>query len=762
MSRRFLILPILFGLIFCTIASADIRLVDSGKSDYSIVLPERPSPVEKTAATELQSYIEKSTGVKLPIVSEKNVTGDHLILIGATAEGQKLLGDTKLDALGYDAIVLKTFGPRIVLAGHKQRGTLYAVYTFLEEQLGVRWWTSKAELVPKNDNLMIRKLDTVYAPKIKIREAYYRDMHNPVFAPRSKCNGNSNPIRPEFGGHQRFNIFVHSFNQLLPPAKYFKDHPEWYSLLEGKRVSESGQLCLTNPEMRGELTRRVLERLRADPTAALISISQNDCYGQCECEKCREMVEAEGSESGPLLDCVNEVAAEVEKEFPDVLVETLAYQYTRKPPKTVRPRKNVLIRLCSIECSFVRPMEHEQNKKFRDDLEGWSAIAPQLYVWDYVTNFSSYHMPHPNLRVLDDNIRFYAKNNVIGMFEQGDSQSNVGDFIRMRAWVIAHLLWDPSLEADSLIDEFLAGYYGPAAPHLRRYLNILHDSAESSGEYLRCFLNRSNSFYTPKAIFEATAAFNRAEATVKDDPTLRMRVDRARISLDLIWIRRFAELKKVAKESGQSELIPKHPKAFCESVIARAGKYKIGNYRENRPFSHYESRLRRRLDPPAPLHELCKGLDSDDFVDLNEFEFLYNSYGKRCSLVKDPMASDGFAARMPCNHHQSAIGIPIEPTWFDGGKWRSYAIARIEKTKTNKTVTGPAMEMGVAYNDGSFEERFRPYINVNAEEAADGYKVYDMGAYELGRHWFLWFAPFDRPGEVEAVYIDRVIFVKEK
>ena len=352
---------LLFSAIFTTplksTAAADnnLTLADQGRSDYSIVLPEKPTPVEKTAASELQTYLEKATGAKLPIVSEKQAAGEKkTFLIGATVEGQKLLGDLKLEDLDYDGILLKRFGDRILLAGHPVRGTLYAVYSFLEEQVGVRWWTSNCEMVPNRPTLSIGKLDKVYAPKIRIREAYYRDMGNGVFAARNKCNGQGNRITPEFGGHQRFSLFVHTFYPLLPPEKYFKDHPEWYSFREGKRQHKYSQLCLSNPEMRRELTQNVLKRLRSDPGAALISISQNDWYGRCECEKCKAIEEAEGSPAGLLLDCVNEVAREVEKEFPDVLVETLAYQYTRKPPKTVRPRKNVVVRLCSIECSFAQ------------------------------------------------------------------------------------------------------------------------------------------------------------------------------------------------------------------------------------------------------------------------------------------------------------------------------------------------------------------------------------------------------------------------
>ena len=80
-----------------------------------------------------------------------------------------------------------------------------------------------------------------------------------------------------------------------------------------------------------------LEKIRQNPAAGMISISQNDWRGNCQCAKCKAIEEEEGSPSGLLLRFVNAVAADIAKEYPDFLMETLAYQYTRKAPKITRP-----------------------------------------------------------------------------------------------------------------------------------------------------------------------------------------------------------------------------------------------------------------------------------------------------------------------------------------------------------------------------------------------------------------------------------------
>ena len=170
--------------------------------------------------------------------------------------------------------------------------------------------------------------------------------------------------RKNQGGHISYQGFVHTFYPLVPPEKYFSSHPEWFSLVHGKRVDNGAQLCLTNPKLREFMVEQVKAQLRQAPDANILSVSQNDCFGACECDNCRALDEREGSHSGTMLDFVNYVAGQIGPEFPNMAVDTLAYQYTRKPPRTLHPRPNVIIRLCSIECNFGAPMDDPSNASF--------------------------------------------------------------------------------------------------------------------------------------------------------------------------------------------------------------------------------------------------------------------------------------------------------------------------------------------------------------------------------------------------------------
>ena len=739
-------------------AAADMLvLATDGKTEYVIAVSSEAAAPERTAARELQEHIAEVCGVKFAIEPDTAVAADaKQIVLGPSARMKQLLPDLDVTRLGHDGIVIKTVGKNLVLAGRPPRGTLYAVYTFLEDVVGCRWWTSTESFVPHKPTLTIPALDVSYAPHLRVREAFYRDAFNGVFAARSKCNGHFERIAAEYGGHYKIVGWCHTFFPLLPPAKYFADHPDWYSEINGKRTAERTQLCLTNEDMRKELTRNALARLRKEPGAGMISISQNDWAGPCQCPRCSAVVEDEGSQSGPLLRSVNAVAEAIEKEFPDALVETLAYHYTRQPPRHVRPRRNVVIRLCSIECSYVQPLgSGPQNEKFRRDIEGWSAVAPRLYVWNYVTNFRNYILPHPNLRVLTPNIRFFVKHNAIGLFEQGDSGCSIGDFVRLRAWMLAHLMWDPTRDDKALIREFMEGYYGAAAPHLIAYLDLVHDAAEQSGVYLRCGMEDTSGYLKLAHLNEATRLFGKAMQAVADDPVLSRRVRRERMPLDHVWLKRCRTLKRAARAPGAEFLGPENPAAACEEFIRLALEHKVGNYAEGRPFAQIADGLKGRFQHPGPRPDQCKGLAEDDWMDVQDGLFRLYRVGSWVRRVDDSGASDGKAARMPGSHHEWAVQFPLGDDMAYGNPWRCYIVARCEA----KAETGLAMTMGV------YDARAKKGLahrEVTIEECrGDKYQVFDLGAHDLHAGVYLWVAPPMQIGQVEGVYVDRMFVVRE-
>ena len=529
-------------------SSSGIFIAKRGRAAAGIVIAPDAGPTEKWAADELGFFLSFVTGGQFPPGWDPSPDQSRLLV----GEGAARLADPGFDVceLGPEEIVIMTKGRDLLLVGGSPRGTLYAVYSFLEDVVGCRWWTRTARHIPRKRTLVIPPLSVRYAPPLEYREPFWFVAFDPFWAARNKANGTRAGGDNVRGGRHIYEGFVHTFYSLVPPERYFDSHPEWFSEVDGKRTSQNAQLCLTNEEMRRELVKNLGQRLRDNPKASIASVSQNDCYNNCTCARCRAVDEEEGSPSGSLLRFVNSVAADIENEFPHLTIDTLAYQYTRKPPRITRPRPNVMVRLCSIECSFSVPLNHPRNKAFLDDLEGWSKIANRLFIWDYTTDFSNYIQPHPNYGVLGPNIRPFVGNNVRGVFEQGAYQSWGAEMAEMRAWILAKLLWNPALNSASLREEFLRGYYGRAAGHVSAYLALLEKSVAESGDHLGCFSPPEAKCLSLDTMIKAWRLWTKAEYEVRRSPVLLRRIRRARMPVAYVVLTRWDDFRKEAEAGG--------------------------------------------------------------------------------------------------------------------------------------------------------------------------------------------------------------------
>jgi hypothetical protein len=540
--RRTFLLGLLLSILFPHLELRGMTIAREGKARAVIVIDPHATPAESFAANELASYLRQITGASFK-VRKSSRAPENAIIVGSGTAARKWFPDVPFDQLGDEECVARSSGGRLLLTGGRPRGTLYAVSRFLQEQCGVRWWTPWARTVPDRESLEIGDLNMREAPAFEYREPYWFTSRNADWARRNECNGNSTPIPENMGGHVIYKGFVHTFYPLVPPDQYFAIHPEWFSLINGKRATNGAQLCLTNPRLREFMLARVKESLRQSPEARIISVSQNDCFGACQCDACRALDTAEGSHSGTMLDFVNYIADNIRTEFPNTAVDTLAYQYTRKPPLTLRSRPNVIVRLCSIECNFGSPMDDPSNASFANDIRGWAERSDRLYIWDYVTDFANYVQPHPNWFVLGPNLRYFLEHHVRGVFEEGAYQSYGSEMQEMRAWVLAQLLWNPHQDDRALIREFLNGYYGPAAgPVIWRYMELLDNAARHYN--LTCNSPASAPFLRFDTLAQAETLWQEAERSVARDSELLARVRLGHLPVLSVWLMRWNQLRK--------------------------------------------------------------------------------------------------------------------------------------------------------------------------------------------------------------------------
>lgn len=540
---------ILLALLFTSVmARADFLLAEKQQAKCVIVVDPTSTVPERNAAHELAAVLRQIADADF-LAHTNTHAPDHAIFVGSGEAARRAFSEVPFDALGGEELVIKTKGSSLLLAGGRPRGTLYAVSRFLQDQCGVRWWTPWASQIPKRSALRVGEIDLRAKPAFEYRESFWYPAFDADWSWHNGCNGQSSRLTEEKGGRINYKGFVHTFYPLVPPEKHFAEHPEWFSLIKGQRTTNRAQLCLTNPKLRDFMVERVKQWLRESSGAGIISVSQNDWYGACECPDCKALDDAEGTHAASMLACVNYIAEKIEPEFPNVAVDTLAYQYTRKPPKTIRPRPNVIVRLCSIECNFREPLDHPSNAAFADDIRGWSKLCQRLYIWDYTTDFAHYVQPHPNWFTLDANLRFFQANGVRGVFEQGAYQSHGSEMSELRAWVLAQLLWNPQQDGRALIHEFLEGYYGAdAAPHLRRYLDLMHEA--SLGHKLTCYSGTDAPHLRFKPLAESERLWQEAERAAVGDAELRTRVRLGHLPVRYVWLSRWDSLRKECADAG--------------------------------------------------------------------------------------------------------------------------------------------------------------------------------------------------------------------
>ena len=501
------------------------KLIIEGRTDYTIVIPDDNGSMEMEAANQLQHYLSKMSGVSLPVVTENEYQGKNAIYLGATDFSRAKGID--LEPLENNGYVFERHKDNLVIAGGSEKGVLYGVYSFLES-VGFRKYSRDDEVkIPNGKEIDLPK-NKVSIPVIKYRTTSYYDARDAEYASWHKHSS-----RDTWG------LFVHTFEVLVPPEKYGKTHPEYFSLIDGKRNPVT-QLCLSNEAVFDTLVTELRERIDENPKATYWSVSQNDNDKYCQCGRCTKLNEKYGGvPSGSIIWFVNKVA----KQFPDKVISTLAYWYTRTAPSNISIEPNVNIMLCNIESTRERPV-FDTDPAFTSDLQDWGKICEDILIWDYNIQFANPVSPFPNLHTIGPNIKFYTENNVKALFMQATGQK--GEFGHLRAYLICKLMWDPDADTNLIINDFLNGYYGDAGPYIGQYIDTMRESLLRNDFKLKLFgdpRDAVNNYLSADKMQEYDILFDRAEEAVKNNPQLLTRVREARLPLVIAQIQISGQIK---------------------------------------------------------------------------------------------------------------------------------------------------------------------------------------------------------------------------
>ncbi len=536
--------------LFAIPSFAALTLVENGKSPFRIVISKTASPSVRWAAAELRNDIRKISGADLPVITDDAPCPTHAILLGKSRAWTGLGAAVDWKRLGDEGFTIKTLPNKLLIAGSDLRGAMYGAFEILE-RLGVRWYTPRVTRLPKQSTLRLPSLDLTQTPDFAYRWPFFSEMNeHPAWCAHTRTNG-PHGIPPKYGGSNPNWNGAENFYQIVPPARYFKTHPEYFSLKHGRRSAARGsQLCLTNPHVLELAKQYAIRYFKARPHATTVGISPNDAGdGNCECPNCLAMDKKFGGPSGTQIWFVNQIADAVKKAFPHrkLYVMTLAYQYTEPAPTHIEPRDNVLVTLCPIHCCEAHPYDlcpRPENRVFMKHLHNWAKVARgRLYIWHYNTNFAHYLLPMPDYDELAADIPLYHRLGVVGFFGEGDyAHGGGGAGADMRSWIMAKYLWNVHQNMDALVREWCRGVYGKAWKPMYAYYNLMQRQVRfpprGKGFHVHIYDSPRARYLAPEVAAQAQALFDRARRLAGTDATARYYIDKTALWVQYVRLAR--------------------------------------------------------------------------------------------------------------------------------------------------------------------------------------------------------------------------------
>lgn len=697
---------------------------------YTIVVPEKPTPLLEYAAKELRDWTKKLTGVELAIAT--NVTPSKAIFIGGMTDS----------GLGTDGFCIRSEGADIrIVGGGDGRGVLYGVYELLETYGGIGWFSSWHTVVPKVDRFAVpATLNDRQIPAFPFREPFDYDINrHPEFAVRLRRNCVTWGVRipPQMGGLARQPAKVlkgHTANILCPVEKYFDAHPEWFSEISGKRIRDKTQLCLTNPELIEFVKSNFVAQVKDDPQATTYSFSYNDWLNCCTCPNCKAVNDAEGSQCGTNVRMCNILAEELEKLAPGKSVKLSAYQFTRKPPRLTKPRANVLVDFAPIESGRSQPMNKcpdSESRRICEDLSGWGKIASRsagLFVFDYVTNFGNYYNIFPNIYSLQGNVRYFRECNVRILYEEGAHTTPHAAFAELKTWILAKLMWNPDIDFNAAINRFINGFYGPAAaPIVKKYIDEIHAlPRDEVNNKLGLYEEFGSNVYSSEFLWHALSLWNEAEKAARQDGEAYVRhVQWGAMSPASMILQREAACVCVRRTSYPDARIRK----LARWMVARTGEigpdFLIAEGEPTRTKKLLE-RWKNLADPKFEMPQSsCATVEAEDVFNI------WAGFGTACK--RDPKASGGMAIAIPNAYSGNWIlYMPMGSIAFDSDATYAMRVrARVDRMRD--AAVGQMFECGISGANVS-----RKFIT---SATSDEYSWYEIGKWNPSLEQQVYIAP---------------------
>jgi hypothetical protein len=559
----------------CSPARA-VTLVEKGRSRAIVILPAKASPVAEAAARVLRDHIKQMSGAELPIRGEDKVVG-----LPSQDQAWILVGEGKLtEKLGLTSKGLEAGGTVVYAKGHVLAlfgtdartpadpfGTRYAVTTFLEEKLGVRylWPGELGKVVPRRDSIVLNDFHHRFAPRLaqrRIRSIGYHDrlqvgLDGLGFKKEDYERGwaaaqRTDAEAPDWFGWQRLGGTLnmsggHAFGHLW--GKYGKDHPEWFALQpdgtrDQSKSPDRARLCKSNAELIAAIAREKIDELTRNPALLGVALGPNDGGRPsfCTCPKCEALDSPKGRkvllwdfskgahrefEHVSLTDRTvyfwNAIAEQVAKVHPDKLLVVDAYSAYAAPPVERKLHPNLVVRFAPLSYHY----EDYRQESLRD-WQDWSKAAKRMYFRPNLMLLGRREgLPLLYVHKFGEDFRYLAGHGMMGTDFDGCCHHWATQGLNY--YVVARLHWNPEQSVDAIVDDYCRAGFGPAGQSVRRYFDrleaLMNDAANKKTKAALAF--------SATALIGLREALDQARKEAANDPTVSKRI--AFLELGLRW-----------------------------------------------------------------------------------------------------------------------------------------------------------------------------------------------------------------------------------
>ena len=719
-------------------ASETLRLAAEGKTGYAIVKPDRPLPDDDAAVADLAHYLKRITGAEFPVISSGEVgkrpgTSKYLYV------GRRPDADKKPLAVWERRI--KSQDGDIYLYGYGERGGSGAVYDFLEEYFGCRWFSFRGdEKIPTNRAPEFSAIDFSRVPSFPIQ--MYSSFQKHAFAQGK-----------DFERRNRIYIFNRSIPMLItghvpdmmvPPGgklknqlwkpfplfageEWFDKHPEYFSQdPKGERVP-GVQLCYSNPELRKLLNSKYEQIIRHCHKGgpALVKCNLNDNWGfgaktLCCCPGCMKLVEKYNDPAGPYWDYMIELCAFLKERYPDISVEGSTYQISEKVPECIgRLPDNLMIGYAPLWRNYLKSFAHPSNGRTLERLKMSLAKFQKVRVQIYPTVYPRDTTIQPlvaGLRQWGETLRLLKKLGVVELTaELGYGWQSETGFSDLRHYLIARLANHVELDVDEVVKEYMDHVYGAAAPKMIAYWEELEkcEAEEEIGMIWTGLPYGSFKYLTADNLSRWSRDFDAMEKLTANDPAALAAVRSARANLDeaILSVR---------------PRLPNRPEFELKTVLARARKNLRAAYEHAVAFEP-DAKKRKELFDFYHSRRVINGVDFFEFAGRKPHPL----------KMKRPLRPGAVFRQIPTHRRHTEFG---QRCYSDDPK-AAFGVSMWFSLKGKEEIAAPKIRRCdlSGYDEFVALQDPRPLrVAEMSRNLGKGYKLYYIGRTRLWPECVLW------------------------